>query len=541
MSLRGIPDRLWPVHPDLLEGELLSSWMLRTAHGNGYQAETMCSMLFGTRSAVWNRDIDRSATTSMVNLLAQFGGRDPAAVEEATLRSLRGTISEEVLQNGASTGIIPLGIYHRRRRRNGLMFCAGCLKTDAIPYFRKVWRLTYITACPDHGCQLLDACQVCGAELAPHRVDMQWSPQRSSATNLLTRCHRCFANLADANQAPAGVGEMGIARGVSGALQRGWVNTSSTGCEEWVHGVAYFTGLQALARGLHQIKARSGATWSSVKGAPRATRWQGLDRHDLPGRRRILESIGLLINDWPRSFLEIARAENLIYTDLCAAGKQLPMWIDRVGRTELMRVQQRLSSAQMTSIACATKNLDGRFSVSGARKLSGCSLDHARLGDHWIPTVEEKVFDTFQHRLDGAIAGASGLRKLSLMQDKVVFAVAWEFGQTQVELSNLDMESVAALLGPRIKKRKELDGLTPMSLDRVSDAMDWYLRELRPQLVISQAETAVFLSPYTRARLSASAIGERFRQLRVLLSMQQEIPDYDALIRKGVISRASIR
>lgn len=541
MGLRGIPNRLWPVHPELPEGELLSSWMVRTAHSNGYQVETMCSMLFGTRSAVWNRDIDRSVTPWMVHRLAQFGGRDPEAVENATLRSLVGTISENVQEHGASTGIVPLGVYHRTRRRNGLMFCAVCLGRDAVPHFRKAWRLSYITACAEHGCQLLDACPSCGAELAPHRVDMRWPPRASNLVPLQILCHRCLACLAETQPVEASEEEMRIAMDVASALQRGWVNVTSDGSKQWVHSIAYFMGLQALVRGLHQIAARSGATWASAKGSSRAVRWQGLDRQDLHGRRKRLEEVGLLLDEWPRKFLKLAKDKNLTYTDLTSSRMQLPMWVDRVARTELLRAQNPVNAAQQEAIACATLQVEGRFNVSRARRLSGCSLDRARLGEHWFPSVGRDVFSTFLLRLDGAIAEASGMSRLLRMQDRVMFVYAWTFGLTQVDLSSLTLTSVATFIDPPHRRRDQpiIEALKDRA--RAIAEMIWYLRELRPQLGASANEKAVFVSPFTRAPLSASAIGERFRQLRVFMAMEREILNYGAFISKGVISRDSMR
>jgi len=49
---------LWPIHLQPQKGELLSSWIVRLAHANGYKVETFCTLVFGYRSTIWNRDID---------------------------------------------------------------------------------------------------------------------------------------------------------------------------------------------------------------------------------------------------------------------------------------------------------------------------------------------------------------------------------------------------------------------------------------------------------------------------------------------------
>ena len=45
--------------------------------------------------------------------------------------------------------------------------CPWCLQGDAEPYFRRQWRLTFVTLCPQHRCQLLDRCAACAAPCSP--------------------------------------------------------------------------------------------------------------------------------------------------------------------------------------------------------------------------------------------------------------------------------------------------------------------------------------------------------------------------------------
>jgi len=76
----------------------------------------------------------------------------------------------------------------RDRTRNGLRYCPECLKTDSIPYYRKSWRLGYVSFCPIHNCLLENDCPSCKSPLFPYRL--KWDQN-------ISVCYKCGANLTD--------------------------------------------------------------------------------------------------------------------------------------------------------------------------------------------------------------------------------------------------------------------------------------------------------------------------------------------------------
>ena len=62
-----------------------------------------------------------------------------------------------------------------RRQQPWLQYCPRCLQEDADPYFRRRWRLAFVTICPAHRQQLLDRCAVCSAVVNFHASPpMRW-------------------------------------------------------------------------------------------------------------------------------------------------------------------------------------------------------------------------------------------------------------------------------------------------------------------------------------------------------------------------------
>lgn len=83
---RGVRVALWPIRYKPLPDELLSSWLVRLAHGHGLKVQTFCNLMFGNRRQVWNRDIDRLAPDWLVEALALHTGT-PMELARRTTRS----------------------------------------------------------------------------------------------------------------------------------------------------------------------------------------------------------------------------------------------------------------------------------------------------------------------------------------------------------------------------------------------------------------------------------------------------------------------
>ncbi len=194
--MKGVTSSLWPIHYKPLPGELLSCWLVRLAHGHGLKVQTFCNLIFGNRLQVWNRDIDRLAPAWLLDELSNRTGTSPAVTFNTTLRAYEGLLYRKFRLSGALHWILVLKMYHRKREGYGLQFCPACLAEDAIPYFRKCWRVAFNTVCTQHRIMLLDRCSECGVAIAFHRLDMT-RPQ-SFSLELLSYCHSCGFDLRDA-------------------------------------------------------------------------------------------------------------------------------------------------------------------------------------------------------------------------------------------------------------------------------------------------------------------------------------------------------
>lgn len=171
---------MWPWRPEPLPDELLSSWLRRVALGNSPKVHTFCNAVWPGLQ-IWNRDIDGMAPEVLLEALALGTGQPTSRVRQTTFSSLEGVLFEHVRVTGPTQWVLPIGVYHRTRRRPGLQWCPSCLSADASPYYRLRWRLALASTCPQHGVVLVDRCHECSAPASPHR----------GADPL---CDRCFAD-----------------------------------------------------------------------------------------------------------------------------------------------------------------------------------------------------------------------------------------------------------------------------------------------------------------------------------------------------------
>lgn len=178
----------WPLPLAPQEDELLSSFLVRSAHRHGLSPYRFCAFHFPD-VPVWNRDIDRSASNELLAAIATKAGLSLGRVVQMTLRSVEARLGQEAVR-GPALWINTLGIYHRLRRRWGLQYCPDCLAER--PVFYRAWRMSFVIACSRHRRFLQDACPHCDAPLAIHR-------QMISAQF----CHQCSHVLGRASHDPA--------------------------------------------------------------------------------------------------------------------------------------------------------------------------------------------------------------------------------------------------------------------------------------------------------------------------------------------------
>lgn len=255
-------------------------------------------------------------------------------VERTTLRPLILSMNQALGPQGNCPWILSTGLFHRTRRLHGLQYCPECLKGEAI-FFRRAWRLAFVTACDEHNMVLRDACPHCDAPITPHRAP---------AGNV-RRCHACFRDLCSFQsladvEAPHAL-EAGIQRILSRACS---LETSIIDGQRWRRN-ELFSVLRTLISlaSASQVRVALGVSFGVD------LRWVTQDAKLVFECARVAARVDLLriasawFADWPRNFRIGAAAAHLsqqsfarrqLAGELSKEVSSLPIGVRRHRKTE---------------------------------------------------------------------------------------------------------------------------------------------------------------------------------------------------------------
>ncbi|MDO9010361.1 MAG: TniQ family protein [Gallionella sp.] len=507
MSITGLSGDLLPLHLKPLPNELLSSWLVRLAHGHGLKLQTFSALVFGRDKSIWNRDIDRLAPNWLVKKLSECTGASMQAVWDTTLKSYEGILYEHHQPNGNTKWILPLGVYHRIRRGHGLQCCPHCLAEDAAPYFRKQWRLALSTVCTKHGCYLLDACPRCSSPLVPHRTDMH-GRQYFPPDALNAHCWKCSLDLRSAQV--TSVRDSLLVRlqlQLEFALEHGYANWAGNSA---MHSIVFFEGLRELIAGITSQQTRDRmkklVRWSSV--VLNDCSCVQFEMTHQAYRRELFHVIAMVMDNWPLNFACLIHECKLRYADMKGDSEQRVMWYEDVIQREAGGGHVLISRDEADAIASAVEARHGHFSGDFARELSGHDIN-LHVPERLPQPVSDDVYEDLLTSIDHQIAGTMDkTERACLIRDKVMFAVGRQLRLSEGELAGLTHEQMQTLVPDEV----ELDfSNVARSPAQARAWVEWYWVKMRPQLRPMDDVDCVFTSAITRRGFRHSAVGVRFR------------------------------
>lgn len=519
--LYGLSGTLWPIHLKPLDDELLSSWIIRLAHAHGYKIQTMCLVLFGRNSAIWNRDIDRLAPPEVIDALARISGASVEQIEKTTLRSYEGVMFERHVTGGICRWLVPLGVFHRSRSRPGLMFCPQCLRDDATPYFRRRWRLASSTICANHKGYLLDACPKCAAPIAPHRSDMQ-GRQLYPSSGLKIHCWQCGFDLRiSAQEIVLDERLIALQAQIDSVLSAGYVNWAGNPS---MHSIIFFDGLHQLISGITSNHTQKRLLNFTRLSGITLNDWPyaGLESARLSMRQELFRLLVYTLDNWPINFSQLIHEYKLRYADLKGDSTQLAGWYEDVIQREGGAGRILITHDEAEAIARAVETRHGHFSGDMARKISGHDINsHV---PEWLPQpVSDDIYEDLLTSIDHQIAGTfEKTERASLIRDKIMFAVGRQLGLSEGKLAALTLVQLRELVPEEVELSFSKVARTP---GQTRAWVEWYWNKMRPQLMPRPDIQCVFTSARTRRGFGHSAVGVRF-QRAVEAGMIKSIPSY---------------
>lgn len=189
MSELGLSGRLWPIHLKPHDDELLSSWLVRLSRAYGIESTRFCTSVWRTPT-FWSHDIDQGWVDEIIQVLAAKTATPTHRVLATTFKGYPGFSLHELVGPGRVPWLLASRVHSKPRLSPWLQYCPPCLQEDADPYFRRRWRLAFVTVCAKHRRRLLDGCQACGKPLNFHRL--------TAKAAAITLCYHCRFDLRQA-------------------------------------------------------------------------------------------------------------------------------------------------------------------------------------------------------------------------------------------------------------------------------------------------------------------------------------------------------
>lgn len=273
----------WPLPLAPYDDEILSSFLARAAFRHRLTPSVFAAQWWPDR-AVWNRDLDRGEDVAWLADVAVNAGLSLDRVQAMTLDAPRRRFGRG---SGDTPLILSAGIYHRTRVRHAVQICPRCL-SQGEPYLRRVWRYSFVLACPTCATALLDACPHCGEAVVPHR-SYRWR---------VDACHVCGLDLGQRD--PRATDVSPAVHDLQTRLLARLANDPGTTVGPW-GGDDAFLGVRSLvtvARHPDVLPALRAALRLEPATIPKV-RFERMRARD---RAVILETVALWLDDWPQNF-----------------------------------------------------------------------------------------------------------------------------------------------------------------------------------------------------------------------------------------------
>lgn len=343
-----------PVHPQPLPDELFSSWVYRVARANGQNVFSFCHLLLPELKRRYY-DIDNAVNTGVLQNLSQLLRTPYVKAWETTLDSYGGLLySISTPKANRKTCILHTGITKNLDKRFSLQYCPLCL-AEHEPYYRKVWRISFITVCTKHACKLHDRCPQCHKPVKPLLNDIG-QPHKMPFLGNITQCSYCSFELHATPVQGASRDLVVDTHFYEKVLKAGYSQLGTT--SDWIYSFSFFCVLRHL---LYLLRPES-----HQKSSP--------DVMSHESRYVAMKKLAGVFNDWPSRLIELCHQSDIKYyhfTNMTKSRAPIPYWFDIAIRSKLYEPNLGPTKESVSTVLHYMKSNNLRISLLQVNKLLG--------------------------------------------------------------------------------------------------------------------------------------------------------------------------
>ena len=312
-------------------------------------------------------DIDSGANKEILTILAEKTNTPTERLFATTLAAFEGSLFERWTLNVGQQWVMPITV-SPRKIKYGLQYCPLCLAAEE-PYYRRVWRLAFVTLCTEHRVQLLDRCAQCSSPVLFHKAisNGRYAPP----SDRMTFCYSCkadlrgakFIRLASTNR-PADE-EICLQEHLEKALHRGWVEMPGGGTG---YSLLYFPVLHRLTR-LLTLKDIGTSLRTSLSRKYRIRMFNitftekrpALTQLSVGERRGLLDMVRRILTNWPDEFSDFCADNRISARNLWGRLRQVPFWFWRVVNEHVYHPPYRSPKGEIESAVLYLKKMRKQY------------------------------------------------------------------------------------------------------------------------------------------------------------------------------------
>ncbi|MCE2594111.1 TniQ family protein [Motilimonas cestriensis] len=313
------PKLPWPAHPQPLPDEVFSSWIVRAAMCNGQKLRSFLTMTAPTMRSV-SKSIDTHVSDHSLKQIAFKMKTDYATAYQTTMQSYQGYLFEKESDKSYRKQCV-LSLGETRNDLNYQQYCPLCLN-EKNPYYRKRWRISFITVCEVHHCKLLDNCYSCRAPVKVIGNDQRKKSRVYAGS--FTACHCCASPLENAPVALASPVVINDTKKYINILTAGFAQLCP---ERWIYSFSFFAVLRHMMRLTLEKTIPTGLL-----------KIHDVDALPIDLRYYALTKLPKVFSNWPGNLLKISENMGISFSDFSPLTKTtstFPYWLDEAVRPKL--------------------------------------------------------------------------------------------------------------------------------------------------------------------------------------------------------------
>lgn len=253
--------KLWPVHPQPFEDEVLSSWVSRIGSAADLSLTSFRKLCLPAKAR--QIDLDQVDDPEFFETLASGTGVSVEEVRRLGYASDEGRVYSRYAFHNPEW-VAPRTLGDLSKRVPSIPYCPSCLAEDQEPYYRKSWRYAFYPVCPKHGL-LTNDCPTCKRPYSYlHGVRFNTGRGGSESIGVCRFCGEHFsANPIQGLNERAQIEVIEIQGKIQDALNCGWFEIAG---HTPVHVCMYLCGLRDLTNMfLHESYGEAARRWVTAE------------------------------------------------------------------------------------------------------------------------------------------------------------------------------------------------------------------------------------------------------------------------------------